>query len=277
MARQCHRQEERLRLRQRGRKGRPPCRTDSHGLELLEETEKAAGEATDGNGRKNGTRCDGKCSALQWATQRAEMTDAACCIFLSTFPGNPEQGALISPPAYSSTQINQPSHRHRLSSAHLPTHVSSLTSTSYVLLKPRLLPQQAHLSSTASALVFHSKRTCLPLPKRLPPHCQSVCLPPANTIVFHDQNVRLPLPTRLSSSASTFVFLCLHVRFPLPARSASPVRTLVIRSQPNHTPNRPALLHPLMLQGQHADVAQHAALAVMVSARQASMRCGGEP
>ena len=284
MARQCHRQEERLRLRQRGRKGRPPCRTDSHGLELLRETEKAAGEATDGNGRKNGTRCDGKCSALQWATQRAEMTDAACCIFLSAFPGNPEQSALISPPAYSSTQIIQPPHRHRLSSAHLPTHVSSLTSTSYVLLKPLLLPQpahssstastlvfhsrhtrlpqQAHSSSTACALVFHSKHACLPLPERLPPHCQSVCLPP---------------PTRSSSTTRTFGFLCLHVRFPLPAHSASPVRTLVIRSQPNHTPNRPTLLHPLMQQGQHADVAQHAALAVMVSARQASMRCGGEP
>ena len=262
MARQCHRQEERLRLRQRGRKGRPPCRTDSHGLELLEETEKAAGEATDGNGRKNGTRCDGKCSALQWATQRAEMTDAACCIFLSTFLGNPEQSALISPPAYSSTQINQPSHRHRLSSAHLPTHVSSLSSTSYVLLKPRLLPQPAHSASSASTLIFHSKRACLPLPKHLPPHCQSVCLPP---------------PTRSPSTTRTFGFLCQHACLPLPARSASPVRTLVIRSQPNHTPNRPALLHPLMQQGQHADVAQHAALAVMVSARQASMRCGGEP
>lgn len=197
MARQCHRQEERLRLRQRGRKGRPPCRTDSHGLEFLVETEKAAGEATDGNGRKNGTRCDGKCSALQWATQRAEMTDAACCIFLSTFPGNPEQSALISPPAYSSTQINQPSHRHRLSSAHLPAHVSSLTSTSYVLLNHLLLPQPARSSSTASALVFLCKRTCLPLPKRLPPHCQSVCLPP---------------PTRSSSTIRTFSFLCLHVR-----------------------------------------------------------------
>lgn len=219
MARQCHRQEERLRLRQRGRKGRPPCRTDSHGLELLRETEKAAGEATDGNGRKNGTRCDGKCSALQWATQRAEMTDAACCIFLSTFPGNPEQSALISPPAYSSTQINQPSHRHRLSSAHLPTHVSSLTSTSYVLLKPRLLPQQAHSSSTASALVFHSKRTCLPLPKRLPHTARAFAFPPptrssstTRTFGFLCLHVRLPLPTRLSSSASTFVFLCLHVR-----------------------------------------------------------------
>lgn len=262
MARQCHRQEERLRLRQRGRKGRPPCRTDSHGLELLEETEKAAGEATDGNGRKNGTRCDSKCSALQWATQRAEMTDAACCIFLSTFPGNPEQGALISPPAYSSTQINQPSHRHRLSSAHLPTHVSSLTSTSYVLLKPLLLPQPAHSSSTASALVFL---------------CQSACPHTARAFAFPRQHDRLPQPERSAFSASTPVFLCLHVRFPLPARSASPVRTLVIRSQPNHTPNRPALLHPLMQQGQHADVAQHAALAVMVSARQASMRCGGEP
>lgn len=269
MARQCHRQEERLRLRQRGRKGRPPCRTDSHGLELLGETEKAAGEATDGNGRKNGTRCNGKCSALQWATQRAEMTDAACCIFLSAFPGNPEQSALISPPAYSSTQINQPSHRHRPSSAHLPTHVSSLTSTPYVLLKPRLLPQPAHSSSTASALVFLCKRTCLPLPKRLPPHCQSVRLPlPARsssttrTIVFHNQNVRLPLPARLSSSACTFGFSCQNPRNPQP---------------PNHTPNRPAPLHPFMQQGQHADVAQHAALAVMVSARQASMRCGGEP
>lgn len=218
MARQCHRQEERLRLRQRGRKGRPPCRTDSHGLELFGETEKAAGEATDGNGRKNGTRCDGKCSALQWATQRAEMTDAACCICQATFTGNPKQSALISPPAYSSTQINQPSHRHRLSSAHLPAHVSSLTSTSYVLMKLILLPQ----------------------------------------------------PARSSSTTSTPAFL-------LPARSASPVRTLVIRSQPNHTPNRPAPLHPFKQQGQHADVAQHAALAVMVSARQAPVRCGGEP
>ena len=226
MARQCHRQEERLRLRQRGRKGRPPCRTDSHGLELLEETEKAAGEATDGNGRKNGTRCDGKCSALQWATQRAEMTDAACCIFLSTFLGNPEQSALISPPAYSSTQINQPSHRHRLSSAHLPAHVSSLTSTSYVLLKPRLLPQPARSSSTASTLIFHSKRTRFPQQahlsssaKALAPHCQRVCLPPptrspstTRTFGFLCQNACLPLPERSASSASTPVFLCLHVR-----------------------------------------------------------------
>ena len=256
MARQCHRQEERLRLRPRGRKGRPPCRTDSHGLELLGETEKAVGEATDGNGRKNGTRCDGKCSALQWATQRAEMTDAACCIFLSTFPGNPEQSALISPPAYSSTQINQPSHRHRLSSAHLPAHVSSLTSTSYVLLNPLLLPQQAHLSSSASTLVIHSKRTrlprqarsfstakstCLPLPERLPPHCQSVCLPPttlsssttrtfgflcqsarphtARAFAFPRQHNRLPQPECSASSASTPVFLCQHVRFLLPEPS----------------------------------------------------------
>ena len=132
-----------------------------------------------------------------------------------------------------------------------------------------LRPSETPTPSAASALVFHSKRTCLPLqgtclplPKRLPPHCQSVCLPP---------------PTQSSSTTRTFGFLCQNVRFPLPARSAFPVRTLVIRSQPNHTPNRPALLHPLMLQGQHADVAQHAALAVMVSARQASMRCGGEP
>ena len=237
MARQCHRQEERLRLRQRGRKGRPPCRTDSHGLELLGETEKAAGEATDGNGRKNGTRCDGKCSALQWATQRAEMTDATCCIFLSTFPGNPEQSALISPPAYSSTQINQPSHRHRLSSAHLPTHISSLTSTSYVLLKPLLLPQPAHSSSTASTLIFHSRRTRFPQQARLSssaralaPHCQSVCLPP---------------PTRSSSTTRTFGFLCQHACLPQPARSASSACTFSSscqnprNPQPTESPSQP--------------------------------------
>ena len=212
MARQCHRQEERLRLRQRGRKGRPPCRTDSHGLELLEETEETAGEATDGNGRKNGTRCDSKCSALQWATQRAEMTDAACCIFLSTFPGNPEQSTLISPPAYSSTQINQPSHRHRLSSAHLPAYVSSLTSTSYVLLNPRLLPQPARSSSTASALVFL---------------CQSACPHTARAFAFPRQHDRLPRPERSASSACTFGFLCLHVRLPLPARLSSSASTFV--------------------------------------------------
>ena len=277
MARQCRRQEEKQRLRQRGRKGRLPCRTDSHGLELLGETEKAAGEATDGNGRKNGARCDGKCSALQWATQRAEMTDAAYCIFQATFPGNPEQSALISPPAYSSTQINQPSQRHRLSSAHLPAHVSSLTSTSYVLMKLILLPLPARSSSPACTLVFHclharfplqarsfstAKNTCPPLPERLPPHSQSVCLPP---------------PTQSPSTTRTNIFLCQHACLPLPARSAPPVRTLVIRSQPNHPPIRPAPLHPFKQQGQHADVAQHAALAVMVSARQAPMRCGGEP
>lgn len=243
----------------------------------LGEMEKAAGEATDGNGRKNGARCDGKCSVLQWATQRAEMTDAACCIFHSTFTGNPEQSALISPPTYSSIQINQPPHHHRLSSAHLPVHVSSLTSTSYVLMKLILLPQPARSSSSVCTLVFHclhtrlplqahsfstAKSTCLPLPERLPPHCQSICLPPT---------------TRSSSTTRTFGFLCQHTCLPLPARSASPARTLIIRSQPNHTPNRPAPLHPFKQQGQHADVAQHAALAVMVSARQTPVRCGGEP
>lgn len=249
MARQCRRQEERLRLRPRGRKGRPPCRTDSHGLELWGETEKAAGEATDGNGRKNGAQCDGKCSALQWATQRAEMTDAACCIFLSTFPGNPEQSTLISPPAYSSTQINQPSHRHRLSSAHLPAHVSSLTSTSYVLLKPRLLPQQARSSSSACTLVFLCLHARLPQPARssstasalvfpclhtrLPQQthsastasalvfhgkkapvflCQSACPHTARTFAFPRQHNRLPQPGRSASSASTPVFLCQNVR-----------------------------------------------------------------
>lgn len=277
MARQCHRQEEKQRLRSRGRKGRPPSHTDSHGLGLWGETEKAAGEATDGNGRKNGTRCDGKCSALQWATQRAEMTDAACCIFQATFTGNPKQSALISPPAYSSTQINQPSHRHRLSSAHLPAHVSSLTSTSYVLLKPQLLPLPARSSSSACTLVFHCQRARLPLPA----HSFST----TSTLVFHSKKhlssstraLAPTLPEHLPSPDNTIVFHNQDVRLPLPARSASPVRTLVIRSQPNHTPNRPAPLHSFKQQGQHADVAQHAALAVMVSARQAPVRCGGEP
>lgn len=243
MARQCHRQEERQRLRQRERKGRPPCRTDSHGLELWEETEKAAGEATDGNGRKNGTRCDGKCSALQWATQRAEMTDAACCIFHSTFTGNPEQSALISPPAYSSTQINQPSHRHRLSSTHLPAHVSSLTSTSYVLMKLILLPQQARSASTvctlvfhclharlplsarsastASTLGFHSKRTRFPRQKAPVFLYQSACPHTARAFAFPRQHDRLPQPERSASSARAFAFSRQHDRLPQPGRSAS--------------------------------------------------------
>lgn len=284
MARQCRRQEERLRLRQRGRKGRPPCRTDSHGLELWGETEKAAGEATDGNGRKNGTRCDGKCSALQWATQRAEMTDAACCIFLSTFPGNPEQSTLISPPAYSSTQINQPSHRHRLSSAHLPAHVSSLTSTSYVPLKPQLLPLPARSSSSACTLVFLCLHARLPLPAR--------SSSPACTLVFHNKHARFPqqkAPVFLYQSACphtarTFAFPRQHNRLPQPERSASSARTFSFSCQnprnlqPTESPSQPTgSPDPFKQQGQHADVAQHAALAVMVSARQASVRCGGKP
>lgn len=236
MARQCHRQEERLRLRQRGRKGRPPCRTDSHGLELLRETEKAAGEATDGNGRKNGTRCDGKCSALQWATQRAEMTDAACCIFLSTFPGNPEQGALTSPPAYSSTQINQPSHRHRPSSAHLPTHVSSLTSTSYVLLKPRLLPQPARSSSTASPLIFHSQHTRLPQQAHLSSSAKALAPTLPERLPSPRQHDRLPRPERSASSACTFGFLCQHACLPLPARSFSSACTFGFSCQNPRNP-----------------------------------------
>lgn len=209
------------------------------------EMEKAAGEATDGNGRKNGARCDGKCSALQWATQRAEMTDAACCIFQATFTGNPKQSALISPPAYSSTQINQPSHRHRLSSAHLPAHVSSLTSTSYILMKLILLPQPARSYSAASALVFHGKKhlssSTRALATTLPEHLPS----PDNTIVFHNQNVRLPLPTRSASPASTFGFHNQNVRLPLPARLSPPASTFSSscqnprNPQPTESPSQP--------------------------------------
>ena len=206
MARQCHRQEERLRLRPRGRKGRPPCRTDSHGLEFFWETEKAAGEATDGNGRKNGTRCDGKCSAQQWATQRAEMTDAACCIFQSTFPGNPRQSAFISSPTYSSIQINHP-----------PSPSSTLFSAPA---SPRFLPHQHVLRpsetptpSTASPLVFLCKRTCLPLPK----------------------HTRYPQQARLSSSASTLVFLC-QSACPHTARAFAFPRQHNRLPQPEHEP-----------------------------------------
>lgn len=227
MAWQCRRQEERLRLRPRGRKGRPPCRTDSHGLGLLgkwrkrrERRRTEMAERTERGAMANAARCNGQRSALRRKMQRAAF-------FLSTFTGNPEQSALISPPAYSSTQINQPSQRHRLSSAHLPAHVSSLTSTSYVLLKPRLLPQQAHSFSTASALAPTQ-------PERLPPHCQSVCLPPptqssstTRTFGFLCQNACFPLPGRSASSACTFGFLCQHACLPLPARSASLARTLV--------------------------------------------------
>lgn len=152
----------------------------------------------------------------------------------------------------------------------LPEHLSSPACTHVFHSKKHLssstkalattLPE--HLPSPANTIVFHNQNVRLPLPKRSPPHCQSVCLPPT---------------TQSSSTTRMFGFLCQHACLPLPARSFSPARTLVIRSQPNHTPNRPAPLHPLMQQGQHADVAQHAALAVMVSARQASMRCGGEP
>ena len=224
----------------------------------LGEMEEAAGEATDGNGRKNGTRCDGKCSALQWATQRAEMTDAACCIFLSTFPGNPEQGALISPPAYSSTQINQPSHRHRLSSAHLPVHVSSLTSTSYVLMKLILLPQQARSSSTACTLVFHCLHARLPLPAhsfstastlvfpclhtRFPQQkapvflYQSACPHIARAFAFPRQHDRLPQPERSASSANTPISPSQHVQLLLPARSASSASTFGFSCQNPRNP-----------------------------------------
>ena len=202
----------------------------------LGEMEEAAGEATDGNGRKNGARCDGKCSALQWATQRAEMTDAARCIFLSTFPGNPEQSALISPPAYSSTQINQPSHRHRLSSAHLPAHVSSLTSTSYVLLKPLLLPQPAHSSSSVCTLGFHSKRTRFPRQKAPVFLCQSACPHTARAFAFPRQHDRLPQPERSASSARAFAFSRQHDHLPKPGRSASSASMFSSSCQNPHNP-----------------------------------------
>ena len=98
-----------------------------------------------------------------------------------------------------------------------------------------LRPSETPTPSTASALVFHSKRTCLPLqgtclplPKRLPPHCQSVCLPPptqssstTRTFGFLCQNVRPPLPAHLFSSACTFGSSCQNPRNPQPTESPS--------------------------------------------------------
>lgn len=91
-----------------------------------------------------------------------------------------------------------------------------------------LRPSETPTPSTASALVFHSKRTCLPLPKRLPPHCQSVCLPPptqssstTRTFGFLCQHACLPLPKRSFSSASTFGFSCQNPRNPQPTESYS--------------------------------------------------------
>lgn len=195
------------------------------------------------------------------------MTDAACCIFQATFTGNPEQSTLISPPAYSSTQINQPSQRHRLSSAHLPAHVSSLTSTSYVLMKPILLPQQArssssvctlvfhclharlpqqaHSASTASALVFHGKRTRFPRQKAPVFLCQSACHHTARAFAFPRQHDRLPQPGRSVSSASTFGSSCQHVRLPQPERSVSSASMLGFscqnprNPQPTESPSQP--------------------------------------
>lgn len=86
----------------------------------------------------------------------------------------------------------------------------SLTSTSYVLLKPLLLPQPAHLSSTASALVFL---------------CQSACPHTTRAFAFPRQHDRLPQPGRSASSASTFGFSCQNVRLPLPTRLSPPAST----------------------------------------------------
>lgn len=203
----------------------------------------------------NAARRDDRCSVLHFPVHfprqsRAKRTHFSSCLLLHS-----DQPTLSS----SSALFSAPANPRFLSHQHV------------------LRPSETTTPSTASTLVFHSQRTCYPQQAHLPPHSQSACPHTARAFAFPRQHDRLPRPERSAFSARTFVFLCLHVRLLLSARSASPVRTLVIRSQPNHTPNRPALLHPLMQQGQHADVAQHAALAVMVSARQASMRCGGEP
>lgn len=218
----------------------------------------------------NAARRDDRCSVLHFPVHfprqsRAKRTHFSSCLLLHS-----DQPTLSS----SSALFSAPANPRFLSHQHV------------------LRPHETHTPSTASTFVFLCKRTCLPLPKhtRYPQQarlsssastlvflCQSACPHTARAFAFPRQHNRLPQPERSASSANTFVFHNQHVRLPLPARSASPARTLIIRSQPNHPPNRPVPLHPFKQQGQHADVAQHAALAVMVSARQAPVRCGGEP
>lgn len=203
---------------------------------------------------------------------RARRTHFSSCLLLhSDQPTLSSSSALFCAPA----NPRFLSHQHVLRPSETPT--PSTASTLVFHSKHTRFPLQAHLFSSACTLVFHSQHARLPLQKAPVFLYQSACHHTARAFAFPRQHDRLPQPERSASSARTPVFLCQHACLPQPARSAPPARTLVIRSQPNHTPNRPALLHPLMLQGQHADVAQHAALAVMVSARQASMRCGGEP
>lgn len=221
MARQCHRQEKRLRLRQRGRKGRPPCRTDSHGLELL-------GGNGESGGRGDGWKWKKERNAVRWQMQRAAMGNAArrddrCSVlhfpvhfprqsrakrthFSSCLLLHSDQPTLSS----SSTLFSAPasprflSHQHVLRPSETPT--PSTASTLVFHSQHTHLPQQAHSFSTASALVFLCQSACPTLPERLPS--------PANTIAFHNQNVRLPLPARLSSSACTFGFSCQNPRNP---------------------------------------------------------------
>ncbi len=225
----------------------------------------------------NAARRDDRCSVLHFPVHfprqsRAKRTHFSSCLLLhSDQPTLSSSSALFCTPA--SPRFLSHQHVLRPHETHTPSTASTLDflclhtrlplsarsfSTACTLVFPCLhtrFPQQTHSASTASALVFHGKKhlssSARALAPTLPEHLPS----PDNTIAFHNQNVRLPLP----------------------ARSAPPARTLIIRSQPNHPPNRPAPLHPFKQQGQHADVAQHAALAVMVSARQTSMRCGGEP
>lgn len=54
--------------------------------------------------RKNAGRCDGSCSALYWASQRAPRADAACCVFCPCPVAWPEEGIAA---RFSSFLINE--------------------------------------------------------------------------------------------------------------------------------------------------------------------------
>lgn len=205
MARQCHRQEERLRLRQRGRKGRPPCRTDSHGLELL-------GGNGESGGRGDGWKWKKERNAVRWQMQRAAMGNAArrddrCSVL--HFPVHFPRQSRAKRTHFSSCLLlhsDQPT----LSSS--STLFSAPASPRFLSHQHVLRPSETPTPSTTSTLVFHSKRTCLPQPARLSSSARALAPTLPERLPSPRQHDRLPQPERSASSASTPVFLCQNVR-----------------------------------------------------------------
>ena len=152
---------------------------------------------------------------------RAKRTHFSSCLLLhSDQPTLSSSSALFCAPA----NPRFLSHQHVLRPSETPT--PSTASALVFHSKRARLPQPAHLSSTACTLIFHSQHTRLPQPahsfstasalvflyKALVFLCQSACPHTARAFAFPRQHNRLPQPERSASSAKTFVFLCQHVR-----------------------------------------------------------------